>query len=605
MGNSSRKQANYESVEDLFDDQVEASAESQDINISNRDNNRSTEDLFGEQIEVSDKFVSKGDSFDSIEDLFGELTGESGEYEDVSISSCVYEPVLVGLKEKKLESRLEKSFYPQYDAEITVIDAEDNSVIIPIEDLQFLAFVNIPLQIDLLKINNFSEVVETFSGDSFKVRIPDGQDFDTGFFGLIENPEDRYKYIFLPHNNIRIQYQQRPIGDIFVEKKFLSVDTLNNVLNKQRQLRSLRLGSIIAKRASLRSQHVEKTLQEAWQKRPDKKLRLEQERLKKESIEKLLRGKRRLQKEADEKLRVEEERLQKEADEKLLQRQEELSKELEEKKKTEEERLKKEIDEKLLQEQEELQKEMKEKLRLEEERLKKEMDAKLLEREAMLRKKVGENKTAEKEQLKKDIAEKLIQIKEELQKEVKEKKEAEKERLKSEIEKELLEEKEKLRELANKKLQLEAEWLKLDTVEKHPTGDVLIESGLVSPDVVKQSLAIQKKMRKMKLGELFIEMGVINEDQMCKVLAEKFNKRFVDLQKTTPTDEALEYLSRDFIKKLEIIPIHIKNERLVIATSNPDSGNLSDILQEKLSCPFELVISPRSQIIETLSNLPA
>ena len=169
MGDSPSDRINYESIENLFDEQAEESEKSEDTSTANRVGYES-----------------------NIEDLFDEQAEESDELEDISISSCVYEPVLVGLKEEKLESRLEKPFYPQYDREITVIDADGNALIHPIEDLHFFAFVNIPLQIDLLNINNFDEIVETFAGDSFKVRIPDGQDFDTGFFGLVTNPEDRY-----------------------------------------------------------------------------------------------------------------------------------------------------------------------------------------------------------------------------------------------------------------------------------------------------------------------------------------------------------------------------------------------------------------------------
>jgi len=542
--------------------------------------------------------------YESIEDLFDEQAEESDEFEDISISSCVYEPVLMGLKKEKLEFRLEKSFYPQYDREITVIDADGNSSIILIEDLQFLAFVNIPLQIDLLNINNFDEVVETFAGDTFKVRIPGGQDFDTGFFGLVTNPEDRYKYIFFLFNNIRIQYQQRPIGDIFVEKKFLSEEILQNVLRKQNQLRNLRLGSIIAKRTNLQPQHVEKTLQRAWQKRPDKKLQLEAERLKKETAEKLRQEEERLRKEADKKLQLEAERLKQETAEKLQQEQERLRKEMEEKKQLEEKRLKQETDEKLHQEQERLQKETEEKLRREEKLLQKEADEKLLQVQKRLQLEADQNQWLEEERLQKEVNEKLRREQERLQTEVEEKKRLEEERLKQETDKKLQQEQERLKKLIDRKLQLEAEWLKKETEEKRPTGDILIEAGLVSSQAVKQSLAIQKKMRHIKVGELFVEMGYINEDQMYKVLAEKFKKRFVSLQKTSPTAEALGCLSRNFIKKLEIIPIHFQNERLVIATSNPDSANLSDILKEKLSCPFELVISPHNEIIEALANLP-
>jgi hypothetical protein len=346
-----------------------------------------------------------------VDDLFDEQVVDSEEFEDISISSCVYEPVLIGLKDKELESRLEKAFYPQYDSEIFVKDADGNSLILPIEDIQYLAFVNKPLQIDVLNINNFSEVLETIRGDSFNIRVPDGQDFEEGLFGITTESGDRYKYIFFNFNNIRNHYQERRIGEIIIEKRLLSEDVLQNVLHKQNYIRSLRLGSIIAKKANLPPQDVEKTLEQARQKEPDSR--------------------------------------------------------------------------------------------------------------------------------------------------------------------------------------------------KLHSGDILIEAGLVSPQEVNQSLAIQKKMRRMKVGTLLVDMGYINDDQMYKVLAEKFRKRYVNIENISPTDEALDQLPRDIAKKLKVLPIYFQNKRLIIATSFPDKVELSDILKKKLSCPFELVVSPLNQIIDGLANLPS
>ena len=343
-----------------------------------------------------------------IDDLFDEQAEESEEFEDLSISSSVYEPVLVGFNEKQLETRLEKAFYPQHDTEIVVRDTEDNSLILPIEDLQFIAFVNKPLQLDNSNSNNFAEEIETFSGASFTIHVPIGQNFDVGFFGITIHPGDRYKYIFFYFNNIRIRYQQRPIGEIIVEKRLLSVDLLQNILHQQNQLRSLRLGEIIAKRANLLPHKVETTLQQAWREGSDG--------------------------------------------------------------------------------------------------------------------------------------------------------------------------------------------------YKPYSGDILIEAGLVSPQVVEQSLTIQKKLRRMKVGKLLLEMGYINENQIYEVLAEKFRKRFVSLEKISFTEEALDHLSHDLVKKLKVIPIHFENKRLIIATSYPDKAELNDILREKLSCPFELVVSPSYQINQIMAN---
>lgn len=346
-----------------------------------------------------------------IDNLFDEPICQDDELEDISISNSVYEPVLIGLKEKKLESRLERAFYPQCDKEISAKDDEGNSLILPIEDLQFLAFVNKPLQFHSQNINNISDVIETLTGDSFNIRVPGGQNFDTGFFAITTNPADRYKYIFFNFNTIRTHYQQRRIGEIIVEKRLLSKDVLQNVLYKQNQLRNLRLGAIIAKRENLLPQDIEITLQKAWQKESGKC--------------------------------------------------------------------------------------------------------------------------------------------------------------------------------------------------KLPSGDILIEAGLVSPQVVNQSLAIQKIIRRMTVGKLLVEMGYIDEDQMYKVLAEKFRKRFVNIEGISPATEALGYLSHNLAKKLQVIPIYFQNKHLIIATSFPDKVEISDILRKKLSCPFELVVSPPNQIIDSLANFPA
>ena len=344
----------------------------------------------------------KVDYKSEIEDLFDEHAGEPEEFEDVSISSSVYEPVLVGLKEMKLESCLEKAFYPEHDTEIAVKDADGNSLVLPVKDLQFLAFVNRPLQIENLNYNDFVEVIETFSGTSFAIDVPKGQNFDAGFFGISTNPEDRYRYIFFNFNNIRIRFQQRRLGEIIVEKCLLSEDILQEVLYKQKQLRSLRLGEIIARSVDLLPQKVETTLQETWREESD-------------------------------------------------------------------------------------------------------------------------------------------------------------------------------------------------ACNLH-SGDILIESGLVSSQEVKNSLAIQKKIRCMKVGKLLVEMGYISDNMRYEVLAEKFRKRFVDLERISFDDEALGYLSHDLVRKLKVIPIHFYNKRLIIATSFPDKAELSDVLRERLSCDFELVVSPYKQI---------
>ncbi|MBW2466436.1 MAG: hypothetical protein JRF02_03970 [Deltaproteobacteria bacterium] len=346
----------------------------------------------------------------AVDEAVDEAVVEAIEFEDIDISNCVYEPVIVGLKNRKLKSRLEKAFYPQYDREIAVMDTDGNLLILPVEDLQFLAFVNRPLGVNLKNVGNFSEMLETFSRDSFKIQVPGDQDFNSGFFALSTNPETLYKYIFFSYKNIRAHYQLRRLGEIIVQHNLLSDDILQSVINKQYQLRKLRLGTIIARREKLLQRDIEKILQQS----------------------------------------------------------------------------------------------------------------------------------------------KMIK----------------------------------------------------DKSSGFHTGDILIRSGLVPSETVRQSLAIQKQLRRVKLGELLLELGYLNEEQLCRVLAEKFRKRFVNLQKFSTSDKALNRLSKDMARRLQIAPIDFHDNRLIIATPFPDRPEICDILRERLSCPFELVVSPKNQIVEFMANLP-
>ena len=108
----------------------------------------------------------------------------------------------------------------------------------------------------------------------------------------------------------------------------------------------------------------------------------------------------------------------------------------------------------------------------------------------------------------------------------------------------------------------------------------------------------------MKLGRLLMEMGYLGENQFYKVLAEKFRKKFINLQGSLPTEEAVQQLPRDLVKKLSVVPVYFQKQRLVIATSQPDRAELYDILKQQLSTPFELVVAPPHQINYILAKLP-
>jgi len=137
-------------------------------------------------------------------------------------------------------------------------------------------------------------------------------------------------------------------------------------------------------------------------------------------------------------------------------------------------------------------------------------------------------------------------------------------------------------------------------------GEILVQAGLATSEQVEEALKIQKNLRKKKIGDMLIEQGHVDEDQVYSALAVKFRKSFVKLQDVVPADEASSALPRELVLKLKVFPLSIDNGRLILATANPEMRIISDILHKELSCPFELVVAAptqlKSAIIRKYSN---
>jgi type IV pilus assembly protein PilB len=132
--------------------------------------------------------------------------------------------------------------------------------------------------------------------------------------------------------------------------------------------------------------------------------------------------------------------------------------------------------------------------------------------------------------------------------------------------------------------------------DKTLTGEILVKSGIVTREQVDEALRIQKKMRSKKIGDLLIELKQATEEQVYRALAVKFRKPFIDLSKVSPSDKALAMLSRELVLKLQVVPLAVQDDRLIVATSHPELPIIGDILRKQLHYSFQLVVVVPSQL---------
>ncbi len=100
-------------------------------------------------------------------------------------------------------------------------------------------------------------------------------------------------------------------------------------------------------------------------------------------------------------------------------------------------------------------------------------------------------------------------------------------------------------------------------------GEALVSLGMVTDAQLKDALAQQQSDRSVPLGELLVRMGVVSREDLQVALACKMGYPLVDIDTFPAEAEALRKLSYALASRLKVMPLLVREGRLVIALDDP------------------------------------
>jgi type II secretory ATPase GspE/PulE/Tfp pilus assembly ATPase PilB-like protein len=100
-------------------------------------------------------------------------------------------------------------------------------------------------------------------------------------------------------------------------------------------------------------------------------------------------------------------------------------------------------------------------------------------------------------------------------------------------------------------------------------GEALLSLGMVSNAQLKEALIQQQIDRSVPLGEVLVRMGVVSRDDLQTALARKMGYPLVNLDAFPAEPEALRRLSYAIASRLRVMPLLIRDGRLVVALDDP------------------------------------
>ena len=102
-------------------------------------------------------------------------------------------------------------------------------------------------------------------------------------------------------------------------------------------------------------------------------------------------------------------------------------------------------------------------------------------------------------------------------------------------------------------------------------GDLLLAGGLISQENLDAALAKQKKYKTRRLGEILVDMDIIDCEMLALALALQRGIPYVDIR-TYPVDElAVNTVSSELLKRLKVFPVKLTQNELTIIVADPNN----------------------------------
>ncbi len=136
-------------------------------------------------------------------------------------------------------------------------------------------------------------------------------------------------------------------------------------------------------------------------------------------------------------------------------------------------------------------------------------------------------------------------------------------------------------------------------------GRILVKMGLLTREKVHECLKVQQERKgQVKLGEVFIEKGMITQKDLKIALAGQRGMEYVDINEMEIPKEIIEYVPSHMARSYRIIPLkYMKaDNKIIVAIDNPDNFRATDDLATLLGFSVEAKVTDTDAVNAALDK---
>ncbi|MFN2361191.1 MAG: GspE/PulE family protein [Marinobacter sp.] len=135
-----------------------------------------------------------------------------------------------------------------------------------------------------------------------------------------------------------------------------------------------------------------------------------------------------------------------------------------------------------------------------------------------------------------------------------------------------------------------------DRTLKKTIGDILIQSGVLDTEQLNVALNRKRADPTRPIGQILIDLGLVSEEVVQRALAYKLGVPFVRLDVFDIDPEAIKSIPATTAARLGVLPLMFHERRLVVALDNPSDAEALHILNFLVGYPVKYALTPKLEL---------
>ena len=133
-------------------------------------------------------------------------------------------------------------------------------------------------------------------------------------------------------------------------------------------------------------------------------------------------------------------------------------------------------------------------------------------------------------------------------------------------------------------------------------GQILTDLGLIDEEQLQEMLTEQEARGGELLGRVGVSLGFFSDEQLGEALAEQWNTLFVTLYDKQITHSLVEIISKTMAEMYRVVPLSLEDNKLTIATADPQKIQIADELRVFLGYEIHVVVATDAEIDKAIET---